>query len=230
MKKIIFILLSLCLLFSCQKYEVVMPDTSMWNMYNDPATLPLNPAARAAMEGVYSLSRGNDVFGDLAAVKWSHIIQGSDTIFHVSGFFGKDIAYFICEGKQLNGAILFNGYWRKMVSTETGIIHLTIGAGDGAGLLLDPHPVIDSGKITINGLFGSGQEAPNRVITLSYIRKLNRDPAAFQIAAHRSGGRTSDLLPVSENTRIWFNKSRNRCPLYKRQNTHSVPRQYTQPA
>lgn len=201
MRKLILTWLVSGMFFSCKKtYEVIMPDTSMWALYNDAAALPLTATARPAMEGVYTLRNGNDVFGDLAAVKWSHIIQGSDTIYHVSGFFGKDIAYFICEGKQLNGALLLNGYWRKMVSTETGIIHLTISAANGATILLGSNPLITAGSITIDGLFGRGQATPSQAITLTYTRKLNSSPAGFQIAAHRSGGRTSDLLPVSENS------------------------------
>jgi glycerophosphoryl diester phosphodiesterase len=79
-------------------------------------------------------------------------------------------------------------------------MHVSISAADGASVLLGPNPVINPGSITINGLFGRGQDEPDRIITLAYTRKLNNSPAPFQIAAHRSGGRTSDLLPVSENS------------------------------
>jgi glycerophosphoryl diester phosphodiesterase len=41
---------------------------------------------------------------------------------------------------------------------------------------------------------------PQIPLLLNYNRKLNNSPAGFQIMAHRSGGRTSDLLPVSENS------------------------------
>jgi glycerophosphoryl diester phosphodiesterase len=201
MKKYMIIPAFAFLFFSCQKkYEVVMPDTNTWPVFNDPAALPLTPASRPAMEGVYALSKGIDIFGDQAAIKWSRTSMGSDTTYHVSGLFGKDIAYFICEGKRLNGSILLNGYWRKMVSTETGIIHLTINAAGGATLLLGPNPVATAGSIVIDGFFGNGSENPGLPITLSYIRKLNNAPSSFQIAAHRSGGRNSDLLPVSENS------------------------------
>ncbi len=201
MKQLIAILLIAGGLVSCQKkYEVVMPDTSGWNLFNDPAGASLPAASRPAMEGVYTVTHGNDVFGGLAVLKWSHTIQGGDTLYHMTGFFGKDIAYFICEGKQLNGTLLFNGYWRKMVSTETGLMHLTMDAAGGANILLGPNPVADSGKVVFNGFFGGGQDNPTQEIALSYTRKLNNSPAPFQIAAHRSGGRTSDLLPASENS------------------------------
>lgn len=201
MKKIVIIFFISGLLFSCKKtYEVIMPDTSQWELFNEPATAPLNQITRNAIEGVYDVSDGADIFGDLVALKWSYVIKQSDTTFHVSGFFGKDIAYFICEGKQRNGSILMNGYWRKMVSTETGVIRLTINPADGASLLLSPNPVITPGAVVINAVFGYGNDMPARPLKLAYNRKLNKNPAGFQIMAHRSGGRTSDLLPVSENS------------------------------
>ena len=177
-----------------------MPDFSNWNLFNDAAAQQLNYVSRQAMEGVYDVSNGSDVFGGLTAIKWSYVITDSDTTFHVSGFFGTDIAYFICEGKQLNGSILLNGYWRKMVSTETGIIRLTITPANGAATLLSTSPVITAGSILIDGVFGNGQEEPNTAITFAYNRKLNQSQGAFNILAHRSGGRNSDLLPVSENS------------------------------
>ena len=198
----IFIISSVILLFiSCKKeYKVIMPDTSGWDVFNSPSALKLPITAVQAMDGVYDVGTGSNVFGNLAAVKWSYVIKDSDTTFHVSGFFGKDIAYFICEGRQANGSILLNGYWRKMVSTETGSIRLTIDPADGAAVLLGPSPVISAGSIVMKGVFGNGQEQPKREVTFTYNRKLNNSPAGFNILAHRSGGRNSDLLPVSENS------------------------------
>lgn len=201
MKKLPGILLLSLLFFSCKKeYEAPVPNQAGWSEFENAAAVSMSGTARAAMEGVYALTQGAGTFGDLAALKWSFIHKGSDTTFHLSGFFGKDIAYFICEGKRLNGDILLNGYWRKMVSTETGTIRLTITALNGAAILLGPNPVLATGNVLIDGVFGNSQETPLNVISLKYERKLNNIPANFKIMAHRSGGRTSDLLPASENS------------------------------
>ncbi len=201
MKTIITFLAISFILCSCKKeYEVIIPDSSTWMLFNSPSAQSLKRPALLAMEGVYGLSNATGFFGDLLAVKESHTIKGNDTTFHISGFFGKDIAYFICEGKQLNGTILLNGYWRKMVSTETGIIRLTIAPADGANILLSSNPVIVAGNVTFKGLYGKEQEEPGDSIAFTYKRQLNKTPGDFQIVAHRSGGRTSDLLPVSENS------------------------------
>jgi glycerophosphoryl diester phosphodiesterase len=193
-------LLMLCLLSCKKEYEVEMPNTSGWELFDSPAAASLPAAAKQAMEGVYELGVGSDHFGNLVAIKWSYVVNRNDTTFHVSGFFGKDIAYFIAEGKQLNGDILLNGYWRKMVSTETGVIRLTITAANGAASLLSASPVISPGSIVMEGLFGNRQEQPQNPVNFTYNRRLNNNPAGFEILAHRSGGRNSDLLPVSENS------------------------------
>jgi len=200
MKKLIVISLLCAVFLSCKKeYKVIMPDTSTWNLFNNAAALPLNKTTRDAMEGVYKVTNADNVFGELTAIKWSYVINRGDTSFHVSGFFGVNIAYFICEGKQLNGSILLNGYWRKMEGTESGIMRFTINPAEGADLLLSHAPVVTTGTITINGVFGNAENIPEQPITFTYARKLN-NPAGFNILAHRSGGRTSDLLPVSENS------------------------------
>jgi glycerophosphoryl diester phosphodiesterase len=201
MKKWIWIGLFSLVIASCKnEYKVVMPDATGWDLFNTAGALPLAFASRNAMEGVYTLSNGSDIFGELSAIKWSYILKNADTVFHVSGFFGKDIAYFIGEGKKLNGSILINGYWRKMVSTETGLIRLTISAENGANILLGANPIVAPGSITIDGFFGNQQQEPVIPITFKYTRKLNNSPSPFRILAHRSGGRTSDLLSVSENS------------------------------
>ena len=79
-------------------------------------------------------------------------------------------------------------------------MRLTVGQPGGAALLLSSNPFITTGSIIIDGVFGNSQDVPDIPVTFTYERKLNNRPAGFKILAHRSGGRTSDLLPVSENS------------------------------
>ena len=200
MKKIFCIIIFSILFFSCKKdYKAPVPNVSGWDLFENSSTQYLTNTSQSAMEGVYKLTKGNDEFGDLVALKWSYVIEKNDTTFHLSGFFGKDIAYFICEGKIVNGSILLNGYWRKMVSVATGIIRLTIKPQDGASMLLSTNPFSGTNVIAIDGLFGNSQTIPNNPIHFIYNRRLNTGNK-FKIISHRSGGRTSDLLPSSENS------------------------------
>ncbi|HTL10085.1 MAG TPA: glycerophosphodiester phosphodiesterase [Chitinophagaceae bacterium] len=197
-----FIIPVLLLLFysSCRKkYEAPVPDVNNWAMFEGAGKLSLSTTGRNALEGVYTMQEGAANFGDSVAVKWNYTHKGTDTTWHLSIFCGQDVAYLITEGKKLNGDILLNGYWRKMAGVETGIVRLTIKAQNGADLINTANPLLTAGAITISGVYGNGQEEPTIPIGLTYKRKLfNAYP--FEILAHRSGGRTSDLLPASENS------------------------------
>ena len=200
MKKIYCIIVISLLFFSCKKeYSAPIPNVTGWDLYENSSTQKLANTSRSAMEGVYKLTKGNVEFGNLVALKWSYVIEKSDTTFHLSGFFGKDIAYFICEGKLSNGSILLNGYWRKMVSVATGVMRLTINPEDGATMLLSENPFSGKDVISFDGFFGNGEATPTIPIHFIYNRKLNKI-RNFKIMSHRSGGRTSDLLPSSENS------------------------------
>ncbi|MEO6314774.1 MAG: glycerophosphodiester phosphodiesterase [Chitinophagaceae bacterium] len=187
-------------LTSCRKdYQAPVPDFNNWDAFAAGTKLLLPAQSRMAMEGVYAMTEGSGNFGDSVAVKWNYAISGSDTTWHLSVFCEKEVSYIICEGKRLNGDLLLNGYWRKMTGVETGIVRLTINANEGADLISGNAPIVAPGAVLIKGFYGVGQSIPASVLQLSYKRKLfNKYP--FEILAHRSGGRTSDLLPASENS------------------------------
>jgi glycerophosphoryl diester phosphodiesterase len=203
-----FFYLGFCMIFfSCRKdYSAPVPDYTNWDAFNAANALPLPSPTHGAIEGVYNVSVAADKFGDQVALKSSYVIINHDTTWHYSIFCGKDVGYFVCEGRRVNGDILLNGYWRKMVSTETGIVRFTISATDGAALLLGPNPIVTAGSVRIKGVFGNGNDLPADSISLVYNRKLNTSNS-FQILAHRAGGRTSDLLPVSENSVAMIHKA-----------------------
>ena len=196
-----FILIAGCIVFfSCKRdFEVIIPDTD-WELFNSSSTKPLNSFSRNKSEGVFTLEQGAGDFGNTTAAKWSYTANGTDTVFHFSFFFEPASTYFICEGKQLDTSILLNGYWRRMTTSETGRVRLTIAKEAGARKLLSAaafNPSTDS--IIITGFYGNENAVPDIPIRLRYIRPLYK-ATPFQIIAHRGGGRTADLLPASENS------------------------------
>ena len=207
MKLILIIPFLVLVVVSCKKeYSAPVPDYNNWVAFNAAGPLNLPVSSRSAMEGVYDLTSGNADFGETIAVKWSYVITGVDTTFHLSVFSGKDISYLICEGRKSGSDILLNGYWRKMAGVETGIVRLTIKAAEGADLIAGNNPVASPGSIIIAGVYGNGQEIPGIPISFKYNRPLHNN-GSFLILAHRSGGRTSDLLPVSENSVAMIRKT-----------------------
>jgi glycerophosphoryl diester phosphodiesterase len=200
MKKFLY-LISSCLLFaSCSReFEAPIPNTA-WDLFDSPAATRLSTVTSNKIEGIYTLEQGADAFGPLTAVKWSYTVNGTDTTHHLSFFLETASAYFICQGKQRDSAILLNGYWRRMTTTETGAVRLTIAKDAGARHLLSNAPFNPAtDRITITGVYGNGATTPDLPLTLRYTRPLNRN-RPFEILAHRGGGRTADLLPASENS------------------------------
>lgn len=199
MKRCSTLVLPLFLLFACRKqYEAPVPNIA-WNDFDSPAALRLPNEAGQNIEGVYSLQSGSPYFGSNAAAKWSYTAEGTDTTYNLSFFCERDASYFICEGKQKDSVILLNGYWRRLVGTETGRIRLTIDKANGGAKILSGVPLLPSDKIIITGSYGNGEAEPTLPIELDYTRPLYR-AKPLEIVVHRGGGRTSDLLPASENS------------------------------
>lgn len=198
MIKYLMIVCSILTIFSCRKiYDAPIPNIN-WDLFNSPAALSLSDSTRARLEGVYAFGEGADFFGIDAALKCSYTAKGADTTYHVSLFCEKQVIYMSCMGKRLNGDILLNGYWRNMLATDIGLVRLTISAINGATFLLDTAATRLNNTI-ITGVFGVGTDEPTRNLRMVYQRKLYED-GQFEIVAHRGGGRTSDLLPASENS------------------------------
>jgi glycerophosphoryl diester phosphodiesterase len=102
------------------------------------------------------------------------------------------------EGRRLNGDMLFNGYWRRKVSDETGAVRLTISAANGSAALLADGTQRPA-TFVITGTYGVGAALPQLPIVFRFSRDL-RSNTGFEIIAHRGGGRNADLLPASENS------------------------------
>jgi glycerophosphoryl diester phosphodiesterase len=197
--KSIGIILMMMTMISCKRdFDAPIPDVS-WEVFQAASPQPLPHGAMKKMEGVYNLTEGANSFGPLAVMKWSYTKVGNDTMHHFSIFTEKDIAYFICEARRTDSAILLNGYWRRMANTNTGRVRLTITHSGGAEHLFSSDPVTAAGQVVISGTFGVGEALPEQPIAFSYARP-NNNVLPYEIIAHRGGGRNADLLPASENS------------------------------
>ena len=194
---IVVLLVSLATL-SCRKdFPVVGPDSTSNLFMGD--TKPFKPATRAAMEGVYRVVQGQEFLGDLVALKWSGVANGPDTSFYLSGFFAPGVGYFVVSAGSLDSTLFFTGEWHKLQKGENGLFHGVVLSTTGGKQLLNPVPVIGRDSITIGGTWGNGEENPTKNFVLQYDRPLYNGKT-FDVLGHRGGGRTSDLLPVSENS------------------------------
>jgi glycerophosphoryl diester phosphodiesterase len=195
--RLVFFLIILFITGCEKELEVIIPNQS-WDLFENPAAQSLTAITRNSMEGIYETKESADFFGNQLALKWSYAIENTDTLYQLSFLGEKEVVYFLVQGKRLGDSILLKGNWRKLVNTETGAAQLTISYENGGRQLFSSSPVIAKDSIVIVGLFGEQENSPSRKLRFSYLRPLNSTP--FEILAHRAGGRTSDLLPYSENS------------------------------
>ncbi len=157
MKKLLLSFLITTAFLSCRREFSAPIPTLEWDLFSSSSARALPSFTRTKSEGVYTITAGSADFGTTAAAKWSYTAIGADTTYHLSFFVEPASAYFICEGRQLDSAILLNGYWRRSTTTETGRVRFTIPKALGGSKLLMPtafNPISDS--IIINGVYGFG--------------------------------------------------------------------------
>ena len=198
MKHSIIYFLIVLLFAACQNdTDAPVPDLT-WELFEHPDAVYLHSDIIYNLEGIYNITNGANDFGSISVAKVSYVINNNDTNWFVSVFCQANVKYFICEGKQLGDSVLLNGYWRNQTNTETGRARLTISPENGADLILN-NGTIEQDSVIIEGVYGFDNDIPEINIRFNYNRKLNNN-IPFDILAHRGGGRTSDLLPASENS------------------------------
>lgn len=156
-------------------------------------TYPLDRALKNSLNGVYSVDRGQDRFGETVVLLWN----AKDRMTVLSG---RDVGYFVLQAGRLDSVFFFEGYWRKQVSQQTGLARFVISKESGGRLLMgDPSAAPD---LLLEGSVGDGDGRPADPVLLRFERPIRPEVLSqkFSVLAHRGGGRTSDLIPHSENT------------------------------
>jgi glycerophosphoryl diester phosphodiesterase len=190
-KIIILLLISTFFISSCNNYD--LPELiSVKPPITDGKSL--SNYSKTKFEGIYKVTKGKAFFGDTLVLKWNS--QGVLSIFG-----GTNGVYAITKGLKKDSSIYIYGYWRFGLNSETGAVNLQINPSDGSNAILSQNQKIPS-NLTITGVYGSGNETPERPLELVYVRPFSEKVLKndFEILAHRSGGRTSDLLGISENS------------------------------
>src|SRR5690606_29891444 len=120
-------------------------------------------------------------------------IDGSPTI-----FCEPEGAYFLLEVGSKGDEVILEGYWRKALNLERGLVKLRISPGEGgAGIVGNDD---STGNVVIRGVYGSEGTPPESPVRPPRIGDLKPADSTFAIIGHRGGGRNSDYLPYSENS------------------------------
>jgi glycerophosphoryl diester phosphodiesterase len=154
----------------------------------------LNNASKTKLEGIYKVVKGNEIFGDTLILKWS-----KDN--NLSIFGESNGLYAVTKGIKRDSSIYIYGYWRYALNSETGGVNLQLNPSEGSNEILSGSSSKPS-NLRIKGTFGTGNNPVSEPLELVYVRPFSKKVLQddFRILAHRSGGRTSDLLSISENS------------------------------
>ncbi len=153
-------------------------------------THPLATSSKALMDGIYRVTSSSGSFGDTVVVKWN---RKSLSFACFNGI------YFVMDAGYLDDVVFLQGYWRDGYSDATGLCSMHISKSEGGSEIAAGKT---TSKIVLRGATGTGNSLPDQSLTLEYLRPFSEKVknTKFGIFAHRGGGRTSDLLPVSENS------------------------------
>ncbi|QJD81244.1 glycerophosphodiester phosphodiesterase [Spirosoma rhododendri] len=178
----------------CRKeYEAPVP----YNFSNLTGSGKFSTAIRQSINGVYTVTDGSDKFGAQVVLRWTYTHTGADTSHHLS-VFTSNVGYFDMEPQPQTGGLAVGGYWRRLQDTEIGLVQLTVNVRRSGAVSPFTGRLSTGDTLVVSGVYGDGDVTPTKRLTMTYARPLNARP--FSVLAHRSGGRTSDLLPASENS------------------------------
>lgn len=145
-------------------------------------------AMMISMEGIYTVSSGKERFGEEVSLKWN---GKKLSIFSQTNYAILSCVY---QGSDIN----MQGYWRVPTSDETGLITLAIAGSEGGSEIISGNKA----SVIMRGGYGNGNGPASLTAVFQYKRDFSAKVLAanYLIVGHRGGGRTSDRLPISENT------------------------------
>ena len=192
--KLIILAILMIALYGCNKDTTVpIPSAGPNSLMSE--TDPLNDASKHIMEGVYQVTSGADFFGDYVILKWNRTNLS---------IFNKDGKHFIMEAGDLDSVIFIQGYWRNGYSDGTGLASMYVAREEGGYTIMNG---TGDQKIVMRGAYGKESGLPDEPLVMEFLRPFSDKVKNnnFYILAHRAGGRTSDRLPVSENSLAMIN-------------------------
>lgn len=189
MKQIPLICLVVFIFTSCMD-DVMLPVPDFGSTGLISETNQLSDSSKQRLEAIFNVLEGNAAFGNQVVAKWN----GN----YLSIYTSVSMNYMILQAGYLDSVVIFEGYWRNALNAETGLIRLTIKKNEGGKELI--YEQTPPTTMILRGSYGEGSNLPNFRLAFQFIKPLKKETTNFWIIGHRGGGRTSDKLPVSENS------------------------------
>lgn len=151
---------------------------------------PLRRGSDTMLNGIYTVETGTELLGDRVAIL---SIDG-----RISVFCEPEAAYLLLDVGTVGPEVVLEGYWRKGLNLQNGVVQLKIMPEDGAREVIDGGPAPE--QIVIQGMYDDESDELEEPVRLRRTSGLRPADSSFAIIGHRGGGRNSDYLPHSENS------------------------------
>lgn len=189
MNLIRWILLAFLFLSSCVEDPIVpVPEFGPSTLISD--TNPLSDSTKKRLEGIFTVLDGKAGFGNHVVAKWN----GN----YLSIFTSAEMKYMILQAGYLDSVVFLEGYWRNALNLQTGLVRMTIKKSEGGRALIYGQTPPDT--LILRGAYSDGSELPHATVVFQFFKPLKNQLKNYWIIGHRGGGRTTDLLPASENS------------------------------
>jgi glycerophosphoryl diester phosphodiesterase len=186
---------ALSVMISCDVQDQWLLDVPEFDGNSEIANAPsVSEQTAYALEGIYRVIQAADLLGDTIVPKHT---GDRISLFGLKGGF-----YSILKSGVVGNSIILEGYWRYAQNDRTGLLRLKI---ENAANLLNGDTIFSD--IDFTGKYGETNNIPVNEAEIVLLSKLTQKIRSdkFIIGAHRGGGRTSDNLPVSENSVAMIN-------------------------
>ena len=151
------------LLCSCSDNNTVLvPDNGADELL--AGAVPVPKQYRDAFEGVYTVTEGREVFGPQVVLKWT----GST----LSLFWEREAGVAIFETGLRDTSLRCAGTWRTLTNSETGVVSLVCGPGEGIGLVARGDS-IPAGMLQLAGSYSSPDVPQKRTLRLVYLSLIH---------------------------------------------------------
>lgn len=181
----VFLVLSAAIAYVAYRTRAVPTPKRRWKKFDNPDAIPLDQSTCESLQGIYLIEEGGNFFGKKAILKCSYCGEGTKRSYRLSLFCERNGLFIIAQARKHGETVLLSGHWRKASQNGTGIVWLEIQGRKS--------------NLTIRGVYGHGDEQPEKKLALRYHEPLPRKKP-LQIIGHRGGARNVDFLPLSENS------------------------------
>lgn len=137
-------------LAACRQTDAPVP----YQFDNTPGAGRFSAAVRRATEGVYGVSDGVSQFGDQVALKWSFLVNGTDTSYYLSAFSPLNAGIILLEPSPNRDSLSLTGYWRTLTNTNTGLARLALRVRRNGQLRAFAGSMSETDTLVLSGTFG----------------------------------------------------------------------------